>query len=359
MNTVNPPAFSAPSSSDAGALPVLSAATSWPITALDGHTRLDHLGVMRAQGADAARFLHSQLTQDVALLPIHEARLAGYCSAKGRLLASFIVLKLATDDIVLLCDRSILAPTLKRLSMFVLRAACKLSDATAQFALFGLMGDSVARVAPDLSSRVGQTHSLDPATHLIRLSRVAVPTTARPPLERALCVQALTSADGGFGQAGHWRDDMPVLPLNVWHWLEVLSGIAPVTAPLVDVLVPQMLNYESLEGVNFKKGCYPGQEVVARSQFRGTLKRRTHLVVGTAALAVGQEVFHPSDSEQACGVVVAAATAPSALGLTPSPHHALIAVQTSALHDEVPLHVPAAHARLHVLPLPYPLLADI
>ena len=359
MNTVNPLASSAPSSSGSGALPLSSEATFWPITALDGYTRLDHLGVMRAQGADAARFLHSQLTQDVALLPIHEARLAGYCSAKGRLLASFIVLKLATDDIVLLCDRSILASTHKRLSMFVLRAACKLSDATAQFALFGLMGDGVARVAPELSSRVGRTTPLDSATHLIRLSKVAVPMTAQPQLERALCVQALTSADEGVGQTVHWRDDIPILPLNLWHWLDVLSGIAPVTAPLVDVLVPQMLNYESLEGVNFKKGCYPGQEVVARSQFRGTLKRRTHLVASTAALAVGQEVFHPSDSEQPCGVVVAAATAPSALGLAPSPHHALIAVQISALHDETPLHVPAAQAQLQVLPLPYPLLADI
>ena len=97
---------------------------------------------------------------------------------------------------------------------------------------------------------------------------------------------------------------------ELWLWGEVRSGIATITAPIVEAFVPQMLNYESVGGVNFKKGCYPGQEIVARSQFRGTLKRRAYLAHSQAALEAGQEVFHESDPDQPCGLVAEAAPAP-------------------------------------------------
>src|SRR6185369_9233498 len=99
----------------------------------------------------------------------------------------------------------------------------------------------------------------------------------------------------------------PELSHERWMWGEVRSGIATITAPIAEAFVPQMLNYESVGGVNFKKGCYPGQEVVARSQFRGTLKRRAYLAHCPAALQAGQEIFHESDAGQACGLVAQAA----------------------------------------------------
>ena len=110
--------------------------------ALHGVAALPHLGVIRAQGEEAAKFLQGQLTQDFVLLDNSHARLAAFCSPKGRMLASFIGLKRGADDILLVCSRDILAPTLKRLSMFVLRAKVKLTDATADFALHGLAGDA-------------------------------------------------------------------------------------------------------------------------------------------------------------------------------------------------------------------------
>ncbi len=123
--------------------------------------------------------------------------------------------------------------------------------------------------------------------------------------------------------------------------------------PVFEALVPQMLNYESVGGVNFKKGCYPGQEVVARSQFRGTLKRRAYLVHGAEALTVGQEVFHSSDAEQPCGTVVQAAAHPA------GGFDAIVSMQTSAALDGS-LHAGAAIGPvLTLLPLPYPLLDDI
>ena len=114
-----------------------------------------------------------------------------------------------------------------------------------------------------------------------------------------------------------------------------------------------MLNYESIGGVSFKKGCYPGQEVVARSQFRGTLKRRAYLAHSDAALSCGQEIFHSIDPEQPCGLVAAACAAPD------GGCDAIISIQTSAAASGS-LHIGAAGgATLSLLPLPYPLLEDI
>lgn len=290
---------------------------------------LASLGVIRAQGEEAAKFLQGQLTQDFSLLDLNTARLAGFCSAKGRLMASFIGFKRTPDDILLVCSRDLLPATLKRLSMFVLRAKVKLSDASGAFQVRGLTSAAQDTPAWRLSSHGGgQVVSLYPAQDLGRALWVAEVETAIPTI---------------------WK---PLDPAR-WAWLDVMSGIAPVTQPIVEAFVPQMLNYESVGGVNFKKGCYPGQEVVARSQFRGTLKRRAYLVAAADPLTVGQEVFHSSDAAQPCGTVAAAAANPE------GGWNAIVSMQTSAAVDGT-LHAGAASGlALTLLPLPYALLDDI
>ena len=116
-------------------------------TVLNGIAPLPHLGIIRVEGEDAATFLHGQLTQDFALLGLSEARLAAFCSAKGRMQASFIGFKRSNTEILLVCSHDILAPTLKRLSMFVMRAKAKLTDATDQFSLRGLAGNTINLIA--------------------------------------------------------------------------------------------------------------------------------------------------------------------------------------------------------------------
>jgi folate-binding protein YgfZ len=156
--------------------------------------------------------------------------------------------------------------------------------------------------------------------------------------------------------AGAEAPQAPAMTPAEWDWLEVMSGIAMITPAVAEAFVPQMLNYESVGGVNFKKGCYPGQEVVARSQFRGTLKRRAFLVSGPAAMTVGQDVFHSGDAEQACGTVAAAAPTP---GAEPGAHTAIVSMPLAAAQGGS-LHLGAADGpRLEPLPLPYPLLADV
>jgi folate-binding protein YgfZ len=135
-------------------------------------------------------------------------------------------------------------------------------------------------------------------------------------------------------------------------WSEVQSGVATLAAPLVEAFVPQMLNYESVGGVNFKKGCYPGQEVVARSQFRGTLKRRAFIAHAPADVVAGAEVFAASDLEQPCGTVVQVAPAPGG-GVD-----AIVSLQIAAAQEALQVGA-AGGVPLTLAPLPYPLLDDI
>ena len=298
---------------------------------LQGVCRLSHLGVIRAEGEDAAKFLHGQLTQDFSLLGMDQARLAAFCSAKGRMHASFIGFKRSPIEVLLVCSRDLLPATLKRLSMFVMRAKAKLSDASDAFALYGLAGATASEesTAPWNLTHSGDGHriTLYPALGVPRQLLVAPSDTAEP-------VGAKLSQD-------------------TWLWSEVRSGVATLSQPVFEAFVPQMLNFESLGGVNFKKGCYPGQEVVARSQFRGTLKRRAHIVHGLSAMQAGQEVFHSTDAEQPVGQVVQAAPAPA------GGWDAIISLQLAAL-ESGSLHLSAADGQsLEVLPLPYPLLDDI
>jgi tRNA-modifying protein YgfZ len=244
-------------------------------TDFEGATPLADWGVIRAAGADAASFLQSQLTQDVQGLDTHRATLAGWCSAKGRLLASFVVWRPAPDEVLMACSADVLPVVHKRLSMFVLRAKCKLSDASSELALHGVAG-ATATVAPWRC-----------ANGLIGLP--AVRGTAR-----ALRVGAAPA--------------LPALDADAWSWLEVASGVPRIVAATAEQFVPQMVNFEVVGGVNFQKGCYPGQEVVARSQYRGTLKRRAFVFECAAATAPAQEIFHSADREQPAGMVANAAS---------------------------------------------------
>ncbi|AOW13306.1 folate-binding protein [Hydrogenophaga crassostreae] len=298
-----------------------------------GAVRCAHLGVIRVVGEDAAQFLHGQLTHDFVLLDTQHARLASFCSPKGRMQASFVGFKRPDGEILLVCSRDLLPSTLKRLSMFVMRAKARLSDASDDCAVWGLVGSAVADKLP--AAPWSLLHEADgsdwvrlyPAQGVERALRVA-PIGAAPPEE-------------------------PVLPMNDWLWLEVMSGVVGITQPIFEFFVPQMLNHESVDGVNFKKGCYPGQEIVARSQFRGTLKRRAYIVASDEPLTVGQEVFHASDAEQPCGSVAAAAPSPT------GGWNAVVSMQVSAAMGGE-LHAGFAQGpQLTPLPLPYPLLADI
>lgn len=258
------------------------------------------LGLISVTGEDAASFLHSQLTNDVEHLGAGEARLAGYCSPKGRLQATFLMWRNA-DSVFLQLARDIQAPLQKRLSMFVLRAKAKLADAGADLVTLGIGGagaESALRqhldALPEAPYRkvdhaLGTVIRVADAFGAPRYEWLMTPETAAAVMPSLRATLAL-----GGNQA--------------WQLSAIHAGVPQISARTQEQFVPQMVNFELLGGVNFKKGCYPGQEIVARSQYLGKLKRRTALVtIANVDALAGNEVFSLSDPGQPCGMVVNAA----------------------------------------------------
>jgi folate-binding protein YgfZ len=258
---------------------------------------LSHLGLIRVAGAEADSFLQGQLTNDVREVSASHTQLAGHCSPKGRMLASFRVLRL-DDTFYLQLPRVALPAAIKRLRMFVLRAKVSVEDASDVSVCVGLAGACapglLAEQVPDLPQA---DHGMTRAGGLtiVRIPgtsprfEVLGPVEAIEPLWEALAGRA-TPMDGTY-----------------WALLDIRAGIPTVYPETADAFVPQMANMQLIDGVSFTKGCYTGQEVVARMQYLGKLKRRMYQaeVESMTAPRPGDELHAPgSASEQASGRVV-------------------------------------------------------
>jgi len=290
---------------------------------------LPQFGVIDVAGDDAATFLHSQLTNDIEHLDAASARLSGYCSAKGRLLASLLAWR-AGHGVQLLVSKDVQAAVQKRLSMFVLRAKAKLTDASDTLAVVGFAGDVRDALSGIFDALPDGVHvKVDgPAGALIR-----VPDAAGR--KRYLWIGPRAEVDARLAALG---GKLPAVSPAVWDWLDVRAGEPRITQPAVEQFVPQMVNFDVIGAVNFRKGCYPGQEVVARSQYRGTIKRRTalaHVAGETDTVHAGVELFHSDDPGQPCGMIVNAAAAPAG-GVD-----ALVEIKLAAL-DSGTVHLGAA-----------------
>jgi hypothetical protein len=302
------------------------------------------LGLIGISGEDAASFLHNQLTNDVEHLGTSEARLAGYCTPKGRLQATFLMWRDA-ESIYLQLPRAIQAPLQKRLTMFVLRAKAKLRDATDEPARLAVLGLGGAAAADALRARANALPDAPygkvdgEAGTVIRLADAF----GQP---RYLW---LTTADAAIAALSTWQDTLALGGNAAWQLASIHAGVPQIGPGTQEQFVPQMVNYELLGGVNFKKGCYPGQEIVARSQYLGKLKRRTALAtLPDAAARPGDEVYSVADPDQPSGMIVNAA--PNGAGGA----DALVEIKLAALDGDV-RHGSAGGAKLDFLPLPYAL----
>ena len=259
---------------------------------------LSHYGLIALAGEDAQTFLHGQITNDLRGLREDKAVFAGYCSAKGRLLANFLVFRRGAD-ILLMLPRSLREGTQKRLTMFVLRAKVKLRDASDEWVALGLSGQGAANL---VAARFGQIPSaaMDvvqaPEGWVVRLSESRFDVFVTP--------------DAAPGLWQQWAGQARPVGAPAWDWLTVAAGVPVILPATQDHFVPQMANMELLHGVSFQKGCYPGQEIVARSQYLGKLKRRMYLAHVEAAAQAGEELYSPDLPGQACGMVANAAPAP-------------------------------------------------
>lgn len=254
---------------------------------------LTHLGVIAASGDDAVHFLHNQLTNDVEHLSERDVRLAGYCSPKGRLLATMLMWR-AGDRILLALPRELLASTLKRLQMFVLRAKVKLHDVSDEIVLIGGATPAALTGAPwQRDDRDGGAWLRVPDANDLHRWLWAGPVAQAMPFWQQQAAQ------------------LPPAPSALWRWTEIIAGLPQVVDATKEQFVPQMINFELVGGVNFRKGCYPGQEIVARSQYLGKLKRRALLAfTSDTDASAGSEVFSEADPDQPCGMIANAERGP-------------------------------------------------
>lgn len=284
------------------------------------------LGVLAASGDDARAFLHGQLTNDIEHLAPDQARMAGWCSGKGRLLASFLVVP-HEEGYLLQVARDLAAAVAKRLSMFILRSKAKLADASDAWVQFGLWGEGAESVLGGLE--IPLPGGLMNVTR--RESLLAVRVAAQrflllvPAAERARLATALGAGDA-----------------QAWTLEEIRAGRPLVTQATQDQFVPQMVNFERVGAVDFQKGCYPGQEVVARAQYRGQVKRRMVRVRAPVPLRPGQDLYSDDVPDQSSGTVINAAD-----------DEALAVLQIATVEGRVPVRATAGGPALELLPLPY------
>ena len=261
---------------------------------------LSHCGLIRFSGDDARDFLNGQLSCDVAGLEPWHARYGSYSTPQGRMLASFLLWREAAVFFMQL-PGSMREATQQRLAMHILRSKVKAEDASAAHVLIGVAGkDAAGILSPLFAELPGEPLSLTntEGASVLRLAADRYQIIASP--ERA---PALRSALD--------RDAVSAGPA-VWDWLDIRAGIPFIMPATREQFVPQMANLDAIGGVSFNKGCYPGQEIVARMHYLGRLKQRMYLasVAADVAPQPGDKLYSAGTGAQACGTVVNAAAAP-------------------------------------------------
>lgn len=298
---------------------------------------LSHYGLICFAGEEAQTFLHAQITNDLRGLRESAAVFAGYLSPKGRMLANFLVMKRG-DDLLVMLPAALREAIQKRLSMFILRSKVKARDASGEWVRLGLAGPDAARLAVEALGTtlpggiMGMAHTDN--AFALRLGDDRFDLFVAPEAAPALW-QKLAAVARPVGAPA-------------WDWLLINAGIPAVLPATQDHFVPQMANMEVLGGVSFNKGCYPGQEIVARSQYLGKVKRRLFLAHLDQPAQPGDELFAPEPADQSCGLVANAAPAPGGGWDT-----LVVALAPSVEAGEV--HLKARDgAPLRFRPLPYP-----
>ena len=260
--------------------------------------RLGSLAVLRVSGADALPFLQGQITADVGEVGAAASRLAAWCSPKGRVLATFRLLaEPAGGGYLLVCERWFVAKLLARLRMFILRADARIDDVSGEVGVAGIAG---TRALPDRAAAWGQTAEVDDAAVFEETAIARVPGRHRRFVVAGSHVSIASVAAPRDDRVRRTGD-------GAWHLADICAGVARITEETSDAFLPQMLNLDRLRAVSFEKGCYVGQEIVARTQHLGRIKRRAYVGRTDAAIGSGDPIVDAArDEAPKVGEVVAA-----------------------------------------------------
>jgi folate-binding protein YgfZ len=296
---------------------------------------LSQFGILRVAGEDAQNFLQNLLSSDVREVNAQRAQIGSFNTAKGRMLATFLIWQSGADYFLQL-PRSLCEAVRKKLAMYILRSKVKIADVSDEIVCLGLAGVEAQSLIEECCAlaalqpwSVGQLRN--GSVICLGANRFQINTTAEhaPALWKRL--------NDGARPAG----------AACWDWLNIRAGIPVILPATQEQFVPQMANLELIGGVNFKKGCYPGQEIVARMQYLGKLKRRMYLAHVAGSAQAGDELYSAEMEGQASGMVANAAPAPGG-------GSDLLAVVQISSHDTQPVHLGSLSGdALQFQPLPY------
>ena len=283
----------------------MSEARRTALAARDGDALFDleQLALIAVEGADAETFLQGQLTNDVRQVNATHAQLSAWCSPKGRVLSTFLLFR-HDDRLMLQLPMTLLETTLARMRLFVLRANVRLEDTSASLTRLGLVGAQaeacLAACCGPLPGAVGETRCTEDAT-IIRLHG------QRPRYE------VVASPDAGMALKKSLDRVAVSAGADVWQLLDIEAGVADIGPATSDHFVPQMINLDRIGGVSFTKGCYVGQEIVARTQHLGRIKRRMYRAHrdGGPSVDAGDTLAATADSASPAVQVVNAQAAPA------------------------------------------------
>jgi tRNA-modifying protein YgfZ len=299
------------------------------------------LGVLAFSGPDAESFLQGQLSNDIKELPAGAVQLSSYNSAKGRMLATLMIWRDGTESFRALVAADLAFALRKRLSMYVLRSKVSVVDSSPVHALFGVGG---TRAGDAVRAAIGMAPD---AAHVL-IAETA--TIVALPDGRMVIVTPAAFAESLRNKLATAAAQAPP---EIWRWLGIRAGVPMIGAATQDLFVPQTTNWDLLGGVNFHKGCYPGQEIIARTQYLGRLKERMHpFHVDGPSPPPGTRIYGSEFGDQACGTVVNAAPAPE------TGSDLLAVLQLSALDGQLHLGSPDGPT-LVPLPLPYLIPAPV
>lgn len=264
---------------------------------------LSHYGLIRFSGDDAQTFLQSQLSCDIREINLQKAQYGGYCTPKGRVLASFLLWQ--QDNYLLMqLPASLSASVQKRLALYVLRSKVQLIDARDDLIRIGIAGPNAATLIEEIT---GSSRSSDQSLlRIIHNGKVTILCLAQNRME------LITPIENAPALWERLNQQATPVGASCWDWLNIQSGIPVILPEIQEEFLPQMINLDALGGISFKKGCYPGQEIVARTQYLGKLKRRMFLahIATTETVKTGDALYSADMNGQSSGNIVNAASSP-------------------------------------------------
>jgi folate-binding protein YgfZ len=302
---------------------------------------LSHLRFIQVSGDDAETFLQGQFTNDIRQVSPEHHQMSAYCTPKGRMLANFRVFS-HNGSYILQLPEDTTESLLKRLTMFILRSQVTLEDVSDNIIAIGLVGECSRELLATAFNNLPKAPGDSTEQNGLTILYLPGPTPRFEIVGQTEAIQALWTV---------LTDKANRTNSNLWSLLDIRSGIPTIYAETVESFVPQMTNMQLIDGVNFDKGCYVGQEIVARMKYLGSLKRRMYLARTDASTnpQPGQELFSTAETKSGLG-------AGSVVMSTPSPQggYELLAVIENSIIEAGQLHLESASGpTIEILPLPY------